>query len=220
VRTPSRIDRDFFVPASPPYLLAGGSGFVSEKVIAYEAGYRIYPLKSFLIDAVLYYNTYDDIRSVELQPDSSFLLQNGLEATTYGGRVAGTAQIMDWWKLKFVYIHFQKTIALKPWSNDANKGFGEGNDPRHRLFFQSTMDIGENWDVDFWVRYIDALPNTNAPVPAYTGVDARVGRKITDNIRASIMLQNIFTPWHTEFGSPSTRYQIGREIYAKISFSL
>src|SRR5207245_502127 len=36
VRTPSRIDREFFVPGNPPFLLAGGTDFVSEKLLAYE----------------------------------------------------------------------------------------------------------------------------------------------------------------------------------------
>src|SRR5437762_3221226 len=43
VRTPSRIDRDFYAPSSAPFLLAGGPGFVSEEVLAYELGYRSRP---------------------------------------------------------------------------------------------------------------------------------------------------------------------------------
>src|SRR5205814_2664516 len=38
VRAPSRIDRDFYVPATPPFLLAGGPAFDSEALIAYELG--------------------------------------------------------------------------------------------------------------------------------------------------------------------------------------
>ena len=34
VRTPSRIDRELFAPASPPFLLAGGPNFVSEELTA------------------------------------------------------------------------------------------------------------------------------------------------------------------------------------------
>src|SRR6266576_3378702 len=40
VRTPSRIDRELFAPAQPPYFLAGGPNFHSEEELAYEAGYR------------------------------------------------------------------------------------------------------------------------------------------------------------------------------------
>src|SRR5207245_8979675 len=41
VRTPSRLDRELFAPGSPPFfLLDGGPNFTSEKLIAYEIGYR------------------------------------------------------------------------------------------------------------------------------------------------------------------------------------
>src|SRR5205823_7992061 len=44
VRTPSRIDREFSVPGSPPFLLAGGPDFDSEALLAYGLGYRVQPL--------------------------------------------------------------------------------------------------------------------------------------------------------------------------------
>src|SRR2546421_5354431 len=40
LRSPSRIDRELFAPAQPPYFLAGGPGFHSEEELAYELGYR------------------------------------------------------------------------------------------------------------------------------------------------------------------------------------
>src|SRR5213593_5305657 len=40
LRTPSRIDRELFAPGQPPYFLAGGPDFHSEKLLAYELGYR------------------------------------------------------------------------------------------------------------------------------------------------------------------------------------
>ncbi|MEO6569632.1 MAG: TonB-dependent receptor, partial [Opitutaceae bacterium] len=49
VRTPSRVDRDLFSPATPPYRVAGGSHVVSEKLIAYELGYRVQLDPRFLL---------------------------------------------------------------------------------------------------------------------------------------------------------------------------
>src|SRR6266567_3965904 len=40
LRTPSRIDRELFAPAKPPYFLAGSPDFHSEEELAYELGYR------------------------------------------------------------------------------------------------------------------------------------------------------------------------------------
>ena len=44
VRTPSRIDRRLYVPGNPPYAIVGGPDFESEKLLAYELGYRLQPL--------------------------------------------------------------------------------------------------------------------------------------------------------------------------------
>ena len=40
VRAPSRIDREFFSPAAPPFVIAGGPDFESEVSNVYELGYR------------------------------------------------------------------------------------------------------------------------------------------------------------------------------------
>src|SRR5688572_17705300 len=40
LRTPSRIDRETFAPTLPPFAIAGGPNFESEKLLAYELGYR------------------------------------------------------------------------------------------------------------------------------------------------------------------------------------
>ena len=61
VRTPSRIDRQLvFLP-----LLAEATNFESEKLIAFEAGYRGQPGASTTLSVSLFYNLYDDIRTTE-----------------------------------------------------------------------------------------------------------------------------------------------------------
>src|SRR5207237_3403467 len=65
VRTPSRIDREFYFPGNPPFLLAGGTNFVSEELLAYELGYRVQPHRRLALSLAAFYNDYDNIRSVE-----------------------------------------------------------------------------------------------------------------------------------------------------------
>src|ERR1041385_4769805 len=87
VRTPSRIDRDLSEGA-PPYfvLLAGSPDFVSEKVNAYELGYRRQPSAGLTLSANIFYNWYSDVRSTIINPKTIFPLffQNNLEGETYG----------------------------------------------------------------------------------------------------------------------------------------
>ncbi len=69
VRTPSRLDRDFFIfiVSPPPYngRLLGGSNFMSERVTAYELGYRSQPSKALSYSVAAFVNDYDRLRSFE-----------------------------------------------------------------------------------------------------------------------------------------------------------
>src|SRR5204862_4320613 len=64
LRTPSRIDRELFAPAQPPYFLAGGPDFRSEEEIAYELGYRLQH-RALQASLATFYNHYDRLRSLE-----------------------------------------------------------------------------------------------------------------------------------------------------------
>src|SRR6266550_461812 len=64
LRTPSRIDRELFAPAKPPYFLAGGADFHSEEELAYELGYR-YQHGTLGLSVATFYSRYHGLRSVE-----------------------------------------------------------------------------------------------------------------------------------------------------------
>ena len=218
VRTPSRIDLGLFAPGNPPYFLAGGPNFISEKLVAFEGGYRVQPSPNVLFDLALFYNIYDDVRSVDPGPPQ--VIENDLKAKTYGGEITASFQITDWWRVRTGYSHLQKFMTLKAGGTDVNGGMGEGNDHKHRLLVQSLMNIAENWEIDLWFRFVDKLPNANAFVPAYTSLDCRVGWNAIKNMRFSILVQNVFPARHVEFGTPPNRQQIGREVYGTIAFSM
>ncbi len=216
VRTPSRIDMDLYVPGTPPYLLAGGPDFVSEKLIAFEAGYRNKSSHNVILDISLFYNLYDDLRSVE--PGPPYTIQNGLKAKTFGGELTLTTQILSWWRVKSGYSHLEKYISLKPGSMDVNGGMGEGNDHKNRAVIESSMDVMK-WEIDFFFRYVDKLPNSNAFVPSYSTLDVRLGWNPTQNLAFSVLVQNIFLPEHVEFGAPPTRREIAREVFGNVFVS-
>src|SRR3546814_18313995 len=64
VRTPSRIDRQL---ENLP-LLARAPHFASEKLLAFEAGYRGEPSAGTSLSVSLFYNLYDDLRTTEPSP--------------------------------------------------------------------------------------------------------------------------------------------------------
>ncbi|MEI9961680.1 MAG: TonB-dependent receptor [Limisphaerales bacterium] len=91
VRTPGRLDVDYHIPKDPLpfppyYAIAGGPDFDSEKVIAYEVGYRIQPIQKLSLSLAGFYNAYDDIYDVELaNPPAHFLIRPKTESLANRG---------------------------------------------------------------------------------------------------------------------------------------
>lgn len=218
VRTPSRIDRDLYAPGTPPhFIIAGGPNFKSEKLIAYEAGYR-WASKVITLDITAFYNSYDDLRSLEPGPPP--ILQNGLEGNSYGAMLVLNYQVTDSWRLRTGYTHLQKKFQLKPWSKDVNKGQGEGNDPRHAVKIYSSVDLLEGVQLDTWLRVVDKLPNATAAVPAWTELDVTVGWDIFDRLNVSVTGKNLLDKRHPEFGAPATRKEMERSVSGRIRWTL
>ncbi len=83
VRTPSKIDRELEAPG----ILIPAPRFHSEKLTAYEAGYRGEPLWHLSLSVSLYYNIYDDLRTDYYDPVAILPVQlrNGITGDSYGG---------------------------------------------------------------------------------------------------------------------------------------
>jgi iron complex outermembrane recepter protein len=100
VRAPSRLDVDYRLPIEPqpPTVpsVAGGPNFDSEKLHAYELGYRTQPHNNVSLSFALFYNEYKDVYSVETVPETlTYQIQNGSEAESWGGEFSAFYQVMD-----------------------------------------------------------------------------------------------------------------------------
>jgi iron complex outermembrane receptor protein len=216
VRTPSRIDRDLYVPGVPPYLLAGGPNLRSEKLVALELGYR-FSSRLATLDVATFYNLYDDLRSVE--PGPPWVIANGLEGTSSGAEIVLSCQPTDWWRLRTGYVFFQEFIAVKPGSHDINMGLGEGNDARHRLKIHSLMNLTKHIELDAWLRGVSDLTLASAPVPGFVTLDLRLALNVSRNLAVSVTGQNLLRDRHPEFGSPAARNEIERAVLGRIDWT-
>lgn len=220
VRSPSRIDTEIFAPGSPPFFFQGGDDrFDSEKVIAYELGYRTELNRRLGLSISTFFNDYDDIRSVEPiagAPGQSIIL-NELRAETYGVEVALTWQPLDRWRLRGGYTYFRKHIFVGN-SLDPNRGRGEGNDPHHQFLLQSLVNLPGRVEFDSVFRYVDNLNQDGPSVPAYVSLDLRLGWHPGKNWEISLVGQNLLDRRHPEFGAPATRQEIPRSVYGKITW--
>jgi iron complex outermembrane recepter protein len=219
VRTPARIDRDFYlflVPSLP--LIAGGDSFRSETMIAYELGWRLRPVDKLSISLSTFYNKYDDIRSAKPGPPPfgiPITFGNGVKGNTYGSELSASYQATGWWRLRGGYTFLKKDLRIKPGNKDLNGATAESDDPEHQFLIQSNMDLPDRIELGWVLRYVGKLPNPH--VPGYTGLDIRIGWKLTRALELDVVGQDLLDSPHPEFmpSSPSPR-EIEHSIYGKI----
>ncbi|MFO1449259.1 MAG: TonB-dependent receptor [Opitutaceae bacterium] len=220
VRIPSRIDRDLFSPATPPYRIAGGEKVVSEKLISYEAGYRAQFSPSFAVSLASFVNDYDDLRSLEpLNPPLAFPAKasSGLR-----GRSSGAELSADWRataRLRLQLGWTELRVRSEPKasaSSDRGARDSISRDPNHQLSLRSSLDLPGNWECDAHLRYVASLQNQF--VPDYTELDLNIGWRPTAEWEFSLRGQNLLHSRHPEFNTPGTRREHPRAWYAKVSW--
>jgi iron complex outermembrane receptor protein len=245
VRTPSRYDRDLFVPtgltnASPPFVLPtayleGSKNFVSETLIAYELGYRAAFGSQWSGSLSTFINDYDHVRSSTATPTTAdypfpypVYFQNNLEGTTEGLEFSSSYQPLDWWKLHAGYDWLLEHLHVKPGQVDANGALNETADPRGQAFLRSSMDLPRGMTFDAALRWVDALHIDNGPtggpavgvVPAYWEIDTRLAWQATRNVTISLVGQNLLHEYHAEYGYPSLLTpQIARSVFARVTWN-
>ena len=217
VRTPSRLDRDLFAPGTPPFTtLAGGPDFKSEKLIAFEIGYRAQPAPHASLSISTFYNVYDDLRSVEPVPGGGPVLANKMEGHTYGVETWGSYHVLDWWRLSAGYNYLKENLGFKADSGDTNIA-AAGNDPAHQFSARSTMNLPHNLEWDAALRVIGALGSPD--VPKYVTLDTRLGWTIWKGLEISLIGYNLLDHDHPESGAAATRSELARAFYARIVWS-
>ncbi|HYG38368.1 MAG TPA: TonB-dependent receptor [Cytophagales bacterium] len=210
VRTPSRIDVDYYIPTNPSPgspQVAGGPNFDSEKLIAYELGYRLQPQTNISLALATFYNQYDDLYSVEALPGTkTYQIQNGTKGSSMGTELSGTYQVGKRWRLRGGYTYFYKKLEDKPGHtfDPTTLGF----DAKNRFLLQSFLNLPWNFQCDITTRYTD---NLSSKAPEYFTFDARLAW-LFKHWEISVVGQNLWENRHLEYA-----FEIPRSVYGKIS---
>lgn len=217
VRTPSRVEHDvnvapIVVPPAGPMMPAfigtfsGDSSVVSEKVTAFELGYRARPEEGLSFDLALFLNLYDDLNTNELGapfpsavPGVLFLpavFDNKAAGETYGGELAVNWQVFESWRLAASYSYTQMQIHA-PLSTDPAAENIEREYPHHQFNIRSYWDICEDLQLNSVLYYVDTLPNLG--IPSYWRLDAQIAWQPCDNATLRAGVQNILDDRHPEY---------------------
>jgi iron complex outermembrane receptor protein len=226
VRTPSRIDHDLS-EGVPPYLviLKGSTDFTSEKVWAYEAGYRA-QLSSKLSGSVsTFLNQYQDVRSTSITPATllPFFFANNLQGSTDGVEFSGNYQASEIWSLHAGYTLLKEHLHVKPGAFDLSQALNETADPQHQIGLRSALNLPRRMEFDAALRWVDTLHTSNGPtpgtVPSYFELNARLAWHASKHLELSIAGENLLHNHHPEFGFPDpTRIEIERSAYGKFAW--
>jgi iron complex outermembrane receptor protein len=212
VRVPSRFDAD----ESLPSLTTPKGKFSSEKVLAYELGYRLEPVRRIAVSLAGFYNWYTDLRRINVNPNgpaTTLIFSNDQKAHTWGIEVSASYLMFDWWHFRMGYTYLgKKFTALSPAVLKGADIF-EGLDPHHQAMLQSVVDLPKNIQFDVNARFVDSLtiwPLT-PDVSQYFSLDLRIGWQYK-KFEFSIVGKNLLAARHVEF----VESQIPRSIYGKI----
>lgn len=200
--------------------------FRSEKLIAYELGYRNEITPNISVDIATFYNEYDRLMTFRvLAPvpvddvDSPHTLlpvifTNEMEGTTTGAEI-----VVEWevsrnihFSTNYSYLHMSLT-AIDPTQESA-----ERLSPRHQFGTRLFWDSLGNWTFGASAKYIDKLPANN--IDDYVRLDVNLGIKISNALKFNLVGQNLLESSHREFGSINdiNAAEIERSIFGKLTW--
>ena len=239
VRTPSRADHDLNAILSTTqknhiktiWLLKGNKRFDSEKLIAYEAGYRFVPASGYALDIATFYNVYHDLRTDEpmtplpgrISPmgreiNIPMKIVNKYHEDSYGFEISGALKLADWWKIGLGYSWIKLHLFADKVTNESVVELSEGATPRNQFSISSYMDLPGHFQLDTLLFYVDNLPGWG--VRSYPRLDARIGWHPLENLMISVKFENLLDPRHYEYMSTEgiQATQVPRSVYGKITW--
>jgi iron complex outermembrane receptor protein len=237
VHTPSRAEANIQInvaafPGFPPSLLrfVGNPAVQSEKLTAYEAGYRSRPTDRLFVDVAAFYNEYRNL--ITLEPGTPFfeasplpahlvlpqVMQNMASATSHGLELTGSWQAAEKWWLKAGYSYLKMRVRRDSGSGDTLIESKPGDSPLHQLYLNSRHALNAKTDLSASLYYVDNLAGQN--LSANTRLDLRLAYRPSPGVELSLTGRNLLDPGHTEYVTtegPQTT-EVPRSIFGALTW--
>lgn len=222
VRTPSRVEENTTLqgvtapgtasnPGPLPFVfrLGGDGEFESEELIAYEIGHRWKLTPSFGLDTALFYNKYENLGTAESgaaftegSPFPTRLVlpvsfRNKMDGEAFGGEIVAKWRATRRLRLEAHYGLLKLFLHPDSDSTDTANEQAEGASPQQQASLRGRYDLGNDWDFDANLRYVDELPALN--IDAYVELDLRLAWSPWKGTEFSIVGRNLLDSAHQEF---------------------
>jgi iron complex outermembrane recepter protein len=217
IRSPTPFDTDVQEFVAGDLFLVGDPDFKTEKVTAYELGYRGQIGSDLSLTASVFYDDYDDLRTIELTPVTAFPLRWGnlMEGSAYGAEAWLNWQVTPTWRLSPGYRSVKKRLEFSAGSSQLVGVSQAGNDPSSQYQLKSSLDLGRV-SVDAMLRRVGKLPAPRSD--AYTELSARCAWRVNDRFELAVKGFNLLNETHREYAAPQG-HEIRRTVLAELRFS-
>jgi len=243
VRTPSRVEEDLNIVQATGIVNPGAhlfsidtlpnSGLNSEKLIAYELGYRRQWTPKISSDVAAFYNNYQDLSTYTFTGFSpaanpTHTVEDLTPLNTTWGETYGVETSVNWRALESLNLsasHSLLVIALH--NNNSNPSTAasaqaaETQSPKYEANLHASWDVSKNISYDAMLYYVSAV--SGFEVESHTRLDMRLAWRMMDGLEFDVVGQDLLDPYHREFTLPSTApgvvaSDINRSFYGKLTW--
>lgn len=210
--------------------MVGNEDLDSEKLIAYELGYRFHPGARFSLDATTFYNSYSNLVNGR-QGNPEFIAAptpywiipvdgcNNLEGKSYGFELSGDWKVMPRWRLQAAYTYLHVILRAKE-GGDIFMVSSDGTSPHNQVSLRSSFDLTKTIELDAWARYVDSIKSLG--IPSYTTLDLRLAWKPRPGLEFSLVGQNLLDAEHQEYYQQSlsgNATEVPRSVYGMVAWN-
>jgi iron complex outermembrane recepter protein len=217
VSTPTRLSRGTRIvystfqpsPFSPVIeLVATGNEDVdSERVVAYELGYRLETSARFSLDLATFYNRYKGVTSAnlssqyfELTPVPHLVVErawtNDTNGDTYGAEAAVQWQPLGAWRLTGTYSYLKMQL-------EGDDEFYANGSPSQQASLRSYVNLPADLQLATAAYYVDRVESILGPgsatIPAYVRLDTGLTWSPRASLQLGVWGQNLLDARHAEY---------------------
>jgi iron complex outermembrane receptor protein len=189
-----------------PLGLSGDDGLRAEKLLAWEAGYRVQLGERWILDTSLFYNDYG--RLIGVPPGVIGRFTDAASGATWGGELSASAQLAPDWKLEGSYSRLQTRIdgPVLPYE--------ETGTPKELAQLRSYYDISADLELNAAVYHVGEAAFNG--IPAYTRADLGITWRPRPGMELSAWGQNLLDASHRE----ASAAEVPRGVYLQVAFDL
>ena len=217
IRAPTPFDTDVQEFVGGQLFVLGDPDFKTEKVTAYELGYRGNPDATLSVSASVFYNEYDDLRTIEITPVAFLPLRWGnlMEGSAYGFEAWADIQIAPWWRISPGVRTLHKRLEFSEGASQIVSVRQAGDDPSSQYYLKSSMDW-RSFTLDVMVRNVSPLPDP--ALDEYSELSARFAWRASEKLELAIKGFNLLNEMHLEYPDPAGQ-AIRRSVMAELRYS-